>query len=122
MQPMRRTSNQPIGDWSVDQVISMYGMFLNALAFNQQIGEWDVSNVVNMQALFWSATKFNQPLSLWKVTKVKRMDSMFYFALDFDEKLDWCVATDVDVTNMFNDTKCGPSLAGCGVTQGNCQN
>ena len=44
--------NQPIGNWDVSSVTSMWMMFGGAEAFNQPIGNWDVSNVTNMDSIF----------------------------------------------------------------------
>ena len=40
--------DQPIGDWDVSSVTSMWGIFTGARAFDQPIGEWDVSSVTDM--------------------------------------------------------------------------
>ena len=39
--------NQPIGEWKVDQVTNMHGMFMGAAAFNQPLGAWKVDQVTD---------------------------------------------------------------------------
>ena len=41
-------------------------MFWSANSFNQDIGDWAVNSVMNIGGLFW-ATAFNQDLSGWCV-------------------------------------------------------
>jgi len=64
--------NQPLGDWDVSQVTSMYGMFHSASSFNQPLGDWDVSRVTDMQNMFRNASSFNQPLGDWDVSHVDK--------------------------------------------------
>lgn len=40
--------NQPLNDWSVDQVMDMNSMFSGALSFNQPLNAWAVDQVVDM--------------------------------------------------------------------------
>ncbi len=41
----------------------MFGMFADAKAFNQPLDNWDVSNVATMYDMFAGATEFNQNIS-----------------------------------------------------------
>ena len=55
--------NQPLNDWNVSNVTSMFYMFFKASSFNQPLNNWNVSNVTDMQSMFNnSTTSFNQPL------------------------------------------------------------
>ena len=58
----------------MSNVLDMYAMFANALAFNQPLGDWDVSNVTNMSYMFYAdyinLTSFNQDISSWSVDGV----------------------------------------------------
>ena len=54
--------NQPLNDWNVSNVTSMFYMFFKASSFNQPLNDWNVSNVTDMRLMFWNATSFNQPL------------------------------------------------------------
>jgi hypothetical protein len=83
------TSNQPIRNWDVSNVINMEGMFSvdfeslggfyseSPIYFNQSIGDWDVSNVTNMDFMFKGNFEFNQDLSNWCVSKIPTLPSFF---------------------------------------------
>ncbi|MDB9783264.1 BspA family leucine-rich repeat surface protein, partial [Winogradskyella sp.] len=61
--------NQDISLWDVSNVVTMEGMFENAISFNQNIDSWDVSSTINMGNMFNSCQEgngsFNQDLSSW---------------------------------------------------------
>ena len=67
-----RNFNQPIGNWDVSNVTTMFGMFYFADEFNQPLGDWNVSNVNDMAGMFRAsdAANFNQNLSSWDVSGV----------------------------------------------------
>jgi surface protein len=67
---MRRTFNEPIGNWNTSTVTSMEGMFAEARAFNQPIGNWNTSNVTSMMRMFANitASAFNQPIGNWNTS------------------------------------------------------
>ena len=62
--------NQPLNNWDVSSVTSMYSMFRFAAAFNQPLYAWDVSSVTVMSDMFRDAFNFNQDLSGWDVANV----------------------------------------------------
>jgi len=91
--------NQPINDWNVSNVTTMFYMFYNATSFNQPINDWNVSNVVNMYAMFKDATSFNQPIHSWDVSQVSSFRQMLSYSnlstsnydkllISWDENLD----------------------------------
>ena len=63
----------PIGDWCVDLVTDMSGMFEYASSFNKDISGCDVSSVTSMYAMFWGEYAFNQNISGWDVRLVTNM-------------------------------------------------
>jgi len=69
--------NQPLDNWDVSKVGSMFLMFEDATSFNQDIGNWDVSNAYEMTGMFMSASLFNQNLEDWIVSNVDEMSNMF---------------------------------------------
>ena len=115
----------------VRNVISMAGMFTNAIVFNQDISGWDVSNVTNMGSMlygtqafnnggvalswgtkvgnvtdmnqiFTNATVFNQDISGWDVSKVTNMFNMFRNCLAFNKDISyWNISSVTEVRNMF---------------------
>jgi uncharacterized protein (TIGR02145 family) len=87
--------NQPIGDWYISGVTSMYQMFYGASSFNQDIGNWDVSNVAEMTSMFENASSFNQPIGDWDVSNVYITYKMFRGANSFNQAIgDW------DISNL----------------------
>jgi hypothetical protein len=86
------TSNQPIRNWDVSNVINMEGMFSvdfeslggfyseSPIYFNQPIGDWNVSNVTNMdlyvQRIILSSTK---TCLHWCVSQNSQRFQKFYF-------------------------------------------
>jgi len=84
--------NQPLNNWVVSNVESMYSMFCHCSNFNQPLNNWDVSNVKDMINLFSDCKKFNQDLNDWNVDPdTTRMYRMFYDAtlFPYDEKAKW---------------------------------
>ena len=73
--------NQPIGNWDVSNVTSMYQMFMGAWAFNQNIGSWNVSNVTDIRRMFDSARDFNNggsdSIRNWNVSGVTDFQLLF---------------------------------------------
>jgi surface protein len=94
--------NQPIGNWNVSQVTNMNFMFESAISFNQPIGNWDVSRVTSMGYMFNETTAFNQPIGSWNVSAVTNMSGMFVYALAFNQPIgSWNVSNVTDMGNMF---------------------
>jgi len=79
--------DQPLDNWVVSGVTTMYGMFDGASAFDQDISSWDVSLVENMSIMFRVATSFNQDISGWNVSSVNTMTTMLSGATSFDQNL-----------------------------------
>jgi len=95
--------NEPINDWDVAGVSSMYKMFNNAIQFNQPINTWNVAQVETMHGMFADARDFNQPLDEWDVSGVTSMMYMFTNAHNFSQPLDdWDVAEVSTMYDMFN--------------------
>ena len=80
--------NQPLNNWDVSNVVSMYSMFYEAKSFNQPLDNWDVSRVEDMRCMFSVAKNFNQPLDNWDVSNVEYMIGMFSHAYNFNQPLD----------------------------------
>ena len=55
-------------------------MFCLASAFNQPLGDWSVDNITDICSMFYNASAFNQPLGGWIVDKVTTMEQMFAYA------------------------------------------
>ena len=100
--------NQPIGNWNVSNVTTMFEMFRSASAFNQDIGSWDTSKVESMSSTFYLASAFNQDIGNWDVSKVTMMSEswglgMFQSASAFNQDLSkWNVSKVTRMINMFN--------------------
>jgi surface protein len=92
----RATSfNQNIGSWTMDNIITMTGMFEGATSFNQYIGDWNVSNTQAMANMFKNATSFNQNISGWNVSNVTDMTGMFNGAIAFNQDISNWIITNV---------------------------
>lgn len=95
--------NQYIGDWNVEKVILMEGMFQFTSLFDQDIGGWNVSSVLNMKNMFNGALAFNQDIGDWDVSRVATMEQMFQNAVLFNQYIrGWAVPSGTDLSNMFN--------------------
>ncbi|MCF6189814.1 MAG: BspA family leucine-rich repeat surface protein [Cocleimonas sp.] len=103
--------NADIGDWDMNSVKNMRGifrgarsftdgnigkwennlgnwddmeqMFYTANLFNGDISNWNVASVTDMQWMFLNATAFNQDLGQWNISAVTTMDRMLEGATDF---------------------------------------
>ena len=87
--------NQPIGDWDVSSVSTLYSTFGSASQFNQPIGDWDVSSVSTL-AFYLSTMQvsFNQPIGDWDVSSVSTYIIPFQFAPAFNQPIgDWDVSS-----------------------------
>ena len=109
--------NQPIGDWDVSNVTSMYQMFYNyrkAYAFDQDIGNWDVGKVTTMREMFSTnngtpQAEFNNggspSISGWDTSSVgatNDMFAMFAGCYRFNQPLDgWDVTGVKTMRSMF---------------------
>lgn len=97
---LRRSFNQPIGNWDVSNVTSMVDMF-GTSNFNQPIGDWDVSNVATMEGMFEFNDFFNQPIGNWDVGNVVSMGHMFIHSV-FNQRIDnWDVSNVTTMAKMF---------------------
>ncbi len=86
-------------NWDTSSIITMSGMFQNAILFNQDIGSWDTGNVTTMSRMFKDAELFNQDIDSWNVTLVTDMSGMFDNASSFNQDLNsWDTG---NVTTMF---------------------
>ena len=83
----RRKDFSGIGNWNVNNVTSMRGMFYNCYSFNEDISKWNVSNVKNMELLFYNCINFNQNISEWNVSNVIIMQSIFNGCKNFNQPL-----------------------------------
>jgi surface protein len=81
----------------------MDNMFFDADSFNQPLNNWDVSNVTTMWALFGFANNFNQPLNNWDVSNVTQMAYMFVWAASFNQPLNnWQLKPGVSIYEFLN--------------------
>jgi hypothetical protein len=46
-----KSFNQPLDNWTTNEVVSMSGMCMNATSFDQPLGSWDVSQVAVMDEM-----------------------------------------------------------------------
>lgn len=98
----QRRDFKGIETWDTSNVVSMNGMFYNAIYFNHNISTWDTSSVVNMFGMFFEAKSFNQPLDKWDTSSVEFMTAMFMDAKSFNQDLDaWDVSSVRDNQKMF---------------------
>jgi surface protein len=123
--------NKDIGNWNVENVENMSGMFKDTELFNQDISSWDVGEVTNMSSMFEGAKKFNngdksfndwnvenvenmsfmfkntevfnELIGMWDVKKVTTMQSMFEGAKMFDRDLQWHTRDVTNLSFMFKD-------------------
>jgi len=94
--------NQPLNDWSTENVNNMSRMFERASNFNQPLNSWNTSNVTNMLYMFWVAKVFNQPLNNWNISNVTNMSSMFSGANNFNQPLNnWDTSNVTDMSGLF---------------------
>lgn len=99
---LEKSFNQPIGNWDVSNVKTMFGMFRSS-NFNQDISKWNVSRVENMNQMFLGSF-FNQPLNAWNVGNVIIMDNMF-FGSSFNQPIGkWDVSNVRSMVSMFRET------------------
>ena len=68
--------DQPIGDWRVDKVTSMYEMFQGAGSFNQDLSGWNVEHA-DLHKMFLSAESFDQHLGWCLNNPEDRMSDSF---------------------------------------------
>jgi len=109
--------NQPIGNWDVSGVTTMFRMFVFANNFNQPIRDWDVSNVADMSEMFAVASVFNQPIGDWDVSSVTNMQMMFEAAGDFNQPIgDWDVSNVTDMRGMFLSSPFNQPIGGWNVS------
>ncbi|MEM6643311.1 MAG: BspA family leucine-rich repeat surface protein [Bacteroidota bacterium] len=97
--------NSPIGNWDVSNIRSMPHMFFGASTFNQELNDWDVSNVRNMYAMFYQASSFNQNLGTWDVSNVTSVWNMFLGATSFNQSLgSWDVSSVTDFSDILSNS------------------
>jgi hypothetical protein len=95
--------DQPIGEWDVSSVTTMYDMFFEATSFDQDLSDWDVTAVSSMGYMFQDATSFNQPLGDWDVSGVSDMQFIFEGAASFDQDLGaWNLASVTTLDDAFS--------------------
>jgi hypothetical protein len=95
--------NQPLADWTVDQVTDMCFMFSYATRFNQPLADWDVSHVTDMGFMFRYATAFDQPLENWEMGQVTDIGWMFFGAAHFNQPLaDWKIGQVTEIRGLFS--------------------
>ena len=98
--------NEDIGKWNVSNVNNMGDLFYNCINFNQNISEWNVSNVINMRGMFNGCKNFNQPLNKWNISKVRHLTAMFKDCHHFNQPLnDWDISKVENISNMFEGCK-----------------
>jgi len=99
---LQQTYGWPIGQWCVDKITSLSGLFFNQHQFNENINAWTTSQVTDMTGLFQNAYAYNQPLDQWDTSRVESMSRMFAMAIHFDQDLSkWDVAQVTDTSYMF---------------------
>jgi surface protein len=107
--PPESVYNQPLQNWNVSNVTSMYAMFGYALEFNQDLSGWNVSNVTDFSYMFADAPVFNQSLSSWDVSSATQMPGMFEYATLFNQNLGmWNISNVTNMTYML--TICGMDI------------
>ncbi|MFC0781225.1 BspA family leucine-rich repeat surface protein [Flavobacterium sp. HJSW_4] len=99
--------NQPIGNWNMIGVTSLFSMFLSASSFNQNIGSWNIVNVTNIQGLFGGATSFNNggsnSINNWATTSVNNMTGLFNGASSFNQPIgNWNTTAVLTMNGAFN--------------------
>ena len=91
-----------IGDWNIENVTNLTGMFQNATIFNQDIGNWNTQNVIQMREMFTRAIAFNNDISNWDTGKVINMSSMFNAASAFNQDIgNWDIGNVTQMQFMF---------------------
>ena len=121
--------NKPLDSWNVASVTSARYMFQEAGSFNQPINSWNVSAVNDFRGMFQSAGAFNGDVTNWNVSgagsrttcaqdewgnencQVGSLVYMFYYASNFNQDVrTWDVGGDVEVGNMFRETRFAQSF------------
>jgi len=92
-----------IAQWNTANIMSLEGMFENALAFNQPIGSWNTGSVTTTRRLFQNAPAFNQPIGSWATGQVTSMVEMFQVATAFNQDIsNWNTGNVRNMASMFN--------------------
>ena len=105
--------NQPLDDWDVQNVYSMYVMFGcsvsdTACEFNQPLPSWDVGFVEDFDSMFENS-HFNQDVSGWNMASAMRIQWMFTDASEFSQNLcPWgdSLSNEAWSSDVFVGTKC----------------
>lgn len=94
--------NQSINNWNTANVVDMGSAFQFAYLFNQPLNNWNLSNVTSIYQLFRECTHFNQDLNNWNVSKISNMQGVFFNALIFNRPLNnWDVSKAENMQSMF---------------------
>ena len=94
--------NSNINSWNVSNVLDMTSTFARTKNFNQPLYNWDVSSVITMRSMFAETKSFNQLLNNWNVSNVTNMNSMFWEAESFNQPLEnWNVSNVTNMVGMF---------------------
>ncbi|MBL7753770.1 MAG: BspA family leucine-rich repeat surface protein [Chitinophagaceae bacterium] len=94
--------NQPIANWNTQNVTDMSSMFQYDSSFNQPIGNWNTQNVTNMAYMFCNASNFNQSIGIWSTQNVISMRGMLFRAQNFNQPIgNWNTQNVTDMGFMF---------------------
>ncbi len=102
--------NANIGDWDMNSVKNMRGMFRGARSFTDgNIGNWknNLGKWDNMTQMFYDANVFNGDISNWNVGSVTNMEWMFRRASNFTNINigKWNIGKVANMQLMFSDVK-----------------
>lgn len=97
--------NRNISGWNMQEVEAIDFMFANNTVFNQPIGNWTFNNLKTASGVFQGASSFNQDLSNWNMSQVDLFELMFKDATAFDQSLgDWDISTMRFVNEMLQNS------------------
>jgi hypothetical protein len=75
--------NQPLGDWSMRNVISLANIFNGCRKFNQTLDKWDVKKVGYFEGAFAGCDALkDSPLAAWEQKRNRACKTKFLFNYD----------------------------------------